>query len=362
MISPYSVSVALAMARAGALGATGTEIDGALRVTLTPDRMHQGFNATAQALAGRAAEATARDAEPTVPRPALVLNVVNDLWAQLGLSVAPAYLDTLAEFYGAGVRVVDFAANPELARGMINDRVSTLTMNRIPMLIPRGQITDRTRVVLTNAVYFNARWEARFNPEYTRDGAFTRTDGTVASAHMMAHPTMQSLQYARGDGWQAVEMPYVGRQVAMLVVVPDAGAFADFERALDIDRYEAVVSALQARIVSLRLPRFSIRLPLLLKTPLQSLGVSLAFSDLADFSALTPREPLKISEVVHEGFIEVTEAGTEAAAATAVVFVDGGIGPDFVSLTVDRPFYYFIRDRETGALLFMGRVLDPTRS
>ena len=250
---------------------------------------------------------------------------------------------------------------PELARGLINDRVSTLTMGRIPTLIPRGQITDHTRAVLTNAVYFNARWDARFNPEYTRDGAFTRADGSVVTARMMAHPTMQTLPYARGDGWQAVEMPYVGREVAMLVVVPDAGAFAEFERALDVDRYESIVNALGARLVSLHLPRFSIRSPLLLKEPLQSLGMRLAFSDFADFTALTRQEPLKISEVVHEGFIDVTEAGTEAAAATAVVFVDGGVAPDFVSLTVDRPFYYFIRDRETGALLFIGRVVDPSR-
>ncbi len=360
VLSPYSVAVALAMARAGAVGATGAEIDAAMHVTLSAERMHAAFNTTSLALAARPAEATRLDSEPTVPRPALVLNVVNDLWTQRGLAVVPAYLDTLAGYYGAGVSLLDFIGDPEGSRTAINDRVSTLTMARIPTLIPRGQISTSTRVVLTNAVYFNARWRARFNPDATRDAPFTRLDGTAVDAPMMSHPSMQNLPYARGDSWEAVELPYVGDQLAMLVVLPDAGTFECFDRDFTAAGYDAVVRALSTRLVSLRLPRFSVRLPSLLGDPLRALGMRRAFTDAADFTGLTVREPLKISEVIHEGFIEVTEAGTEAAAATAVVFVDGGIAPGFVSLTVNRPFYYFIRDRGTGALLFIGRVVDPT--
>lgn len=360
VLSPYSVAVALAMARAGAVGATGTEMDAAMQTTLPTERVHAAFNTTSLALAGRPAEATRVDPEPTVPRPALVLNVVNDLWTQRGLTVVPAYLDTLAGYYGAGVRLLDFIGDPEGSRAAINDRVSTLTMARIPTLIPRGQITTSTRVVLTNAVYFNARWKARFNPEATRDTRFTRLDGSTVDAPSMTHPSMQRLPYAHGDTWEAVELPYVGDQLAMLVVMPDAGAFDGFERDLSATRYDAIVGALSTRLVNLHLPRFTVRLPTLLGDPLRALGMRLAFTDAADFTNLTVREPLKISEVIHEGFIDVTEAGTEAAAATAVVFVDGGIGPDFVSLSVNRPFYYFIRDRGTGALLFIGRVVDPT--
>lgn len=361
VMSPYSVSVALAMARAGAAGTTGTEMDAAMRVTLAPERQYAAHNAVAQALAGRAAEATRADPEPTVPRPALVLRTVNDVWASNTLRVVPAYLDTLAVDFGAGLRVLDFGANPELARMSINRYISDQTMARIPELIPRGQITGATRVVLTNAVYFNARWVHRFNPDYTGERTFTRADGSTVRVQQMRPSTAQQFGYAEGSGWKAVEMPYVGDQLAMLVVVPDAGTFDAFEGTFDGARYEAIVSALRVQTMNLSVPRFRVRSPALLKTPLQSLGMRLAFTNGADFSGMTA-EPLHIEEVIHEGFIDVTEAGTEAAAATAVVFADSSIGPTLPSFDVERAFYYFIRDRGTGAVLFIGRVLDPTQS
>jgi serpin B len=146
----------------------------------------------------------------------------------------------------------------------------------------------------------------------------------------------------------------------MLVVVPDEGTFAAFERSLDGPRYRSIVAALGERPAIVRLPRFSTRLGSLLRGPLTSMGMRAAFGASADFSGITRDFRLVIAEVIHEGFIEVTEAGTEAAAATAVVFADGGIGPDTpVSLVVNRPFYYVIRDRGTGAMLFLGRVVDP---
>lgn len=362
VMSPHSVTVALAMARAGAVGATGTEMDAALRFSLTGDRLHAAFNAMGLALAARPAEATAADPEPAVPRPALLLRVVNDVWAQRGLSLVPAYLDALATWYGAGVRVLDFAASPDPSRRAINAWVSQQTERRIPELIPAGAIDASTRLVLTNAVYFNARWRRRFNPDYTLEEPFTRVDGSAVTARMMTHGAVERLPYAEGDGWRAVELPYVGDGLAMLVVVPSEGTFAAFERSLDGPRYRSIVAALDERPVIVRLPRFSTRLAVLLRGPLTSMGMRAAFGASADFSGITRAIPLVIADVIHEGFIDVTEAGTEAAAATAVVFADGGIGPvPPVSLVVDRPFYYVIRDRGTGAVLFLGRVVDPTR-
>ncbi|MFO0601878.1 MAG: serpin family protein [Polyangiales bacterium] len=361
VMSPYSVSTALAMARAGAVGTTGTEIDTALRFTLTGDRLHGAFNAADLALAGRPAEATAADPEPAVPRPALRLRVANDVWVQRGLPVVPAYLDTLGRWYGAGARVLDFAAAPDPSRRTINAWISSLTEARVPELIPAGTIDGATKVVLTNAVYFNARWLHRFNPDYTAEGVFTRVDGTTVNARMMSGGVARQLPYAEGAGWRAVELPYVGDRLAMLVVVPDAGTFADFERSFDGARYRAVTAALGQRLVSVRLPRFTARLPLLLRGPLESLGMRAAFTSGADFSGITPGGGIFIEQVVHEGFIEVTEAGTEAAAATAVIFADSSVQPDIVNVSVDRPFYYVIRDRPTGAMLFVGRVVDPTR-
>ena len=360
VMSPHSVAVALAMARAGAVGATGTEMDAALRFSLTGDRLHAAFNAMGLALAARPAEATAADPEPAVPRPALLLRVVNDVWTQRGLSLVPAYLDTLATSYGAGVRVLDFAASPDPSRRAINAWIAQQTERRIPELIPAGAVNGETRLVLTNAVYFNARWRHRFNPDSTRDEPFTRLDGTAATVRMMSGGLVARLPYAEGDGWRAVELPYVGDRLAMLVIVPDEGTFAAFERSLDGPRYRSIVAALGERPAIVRLPRFSTRLGSLLRGPLTSMGMRAAFGASADFSGITRDFRLVIAEVIHEGFIEVTEAGTEAAAATAVVFADGGIGPDTpVSLVVNRPFYYVIRDRGTGAMLFLGRVVDP---
>lgn len=358
IFSPHSISVALAMTRAGAVGVTGTEMDSALRFTMPQDRLHPAFNALSLSLAERPAVATSTDTAPDPERPALQLTWANDIWVDPSVQMVPSFLDTLAMHYGAGAHIAPFGSNPAGARTMINQWVSDRTQTRIPDLLPDGSITGDVKIVLTNAVYFNARWLTPFEPHATSDAAFTRLDGSTVNVPMMRHGASIQAPFVETAEWTAAEFAYRGDQLAMLVVVPAAGTFAAFEAGLDGARYRAIVSAMEPRPVSVSLPRFRARQKLALKPALQALGMNAAF-DMADFSAMQ-RGAVNIEEVYHQGFIDVTEAGTEAAAATGVVLFDGSAPLNPGLLIANRPFYFFIRDRVTGAVLFVGRVLDPS--
>lgn len=358
VFSPHSISVALAMTRAGAVGVTGTEMDTALRFTLPGARLHQAFNALTLSLAERPAVATSMDSAPDPERPALRLTWANDIWVEPSETMVPSYLDTLAMYYGAGAHIAPFLTNPSAARTMINQWVSDRTSARIPELLPESAIDRHVKVVVTNAVYFNARWRSPFEMRATSDAAFTRLDGSTVNVPMMARAAPVQAPFAETAEWSAAEFPYQGDQLAMVVVVPAAGTFAAFESGLDGAKYRSIVSALAPRPVSANLPRFRARQKIELKNALQSLGMNAAFAD-ADFSAMI-QGPVQIKEVYHQGFIDVAEAGSEAAAATAVVLYDGSVALNPAQLIANRPFYFFIRDRVTGAVLFVGRVLDPS--
>lgn len=347
--SPHSVQLALAMAWAGARGSTESQMATALRFQLPQARQHAAFNALDQ-------ELTARAARPVESGDALQLRVVNALWGQRGHSFLPAYLDTLAESYGAGVNLVDFVRDAEGERGRINAAVSAQTSGRIPTLLPEGSVNAATRLVLTNAVYFKASWAEHFNPEYTAPSAFHRADGTTTTARYMGRTG--DYAYAAGEGYEAVELPYAGGQTSMVMILPAAGTFADFERALTAERLQGILAGLQMRSVGLTIPTFSFLSSTSLKQLLQSMGMNDAFADGADFSGIDGTRELRVSDVIHQGFIGVNERGTEAAAATAVTFV-GTAYMEPATFAATRPFLFVIRDRPTGATLFMGRVVDP---
>ncbi len=353
VFSPYSVAVALAMARAGAEGDTAAQMDAVLHAGRTAD-LHGGFNAIEQALATRPGEYPMGDGEVT-----LDLATANQLWGQQGYEFDAAFLDTLAANYGAGLRLVDYIEATEEARTTINEWVSEQTRERIPELIPQGVLDTMTRLVLTNAIYLNAPWQHPFNEGATSAAPFHLLDGSEVEAQLMG--LSQSLAYASSDGYQAVELPYVGGSLAMLVIVPDEGAFTEVESSLDGAFLREVIVSLGRQQVNLRFPRFEFRAQAQLKPALSELGMPIAFTDEADFSAMTPEgDDLLIQDVIHEAFISVDEEGTEAAAATAVIVGVTSAPMDPVELTVDRPFLFAIRDTETGALLFLGRVVDPT--
>ena len=351
VFSPYSAAIALAMTRAGAAGDTAVEMDAVLHADRAGD-LHAAFNALEAALATRPGEYPFGDT--TVE---LELSTANALWGQAGFDLEPAFLDRLAAEYGAGMRLVDYIDAREQARTAINAWVAGETNDRIPELIADGVLNERTRLVLTNAIYLKAPWLHRFDEGATAPAPFLRLDGTAVEAELMHLGA--SMRYGAGDGWQAVELPYVGEALSMLAIVPDAGTFDDFESTLDGETVQAVVDGLTGAHVQLGFPRFEFRTQAKLKPALAELGMPVAFTDAADFSLMSP-EPLLIQDVVHEAFIAVDEEGTEAAAATAVIVGVTSAPAVSVELTVDRPFLFVIRDNETGAILFMGRIVDPT--
>ncbi len=349
-LSPHSISLAFVMTYAGAEGETATELSDALHYDLEEPELHAAFNALDLELATRSEVEGQRG-------DGFELTILNQLFGQNGFGFEPDYLDTLALNYGAGLRLLDFAADPEAARGEINDWVLDATNDRIEDLLPAGSISALTRLVLANAIYFRASWSEPFEESQTRDEDFALLDGSSASVSTM-HGSADGF-YAEGEGWILGELPYVGGEVAMGVLVPDAGRFGEIEDAMDAAFVDAAVDQLAPASLAVALPKFTFEYDVALKPTLEALGVSTAFDERADFSGITTEADLFVSDAFHKAFVAVDEEGTEAAAATAVVVNALSAGPKPADLTVDRPFVFWIRDRPTGALLFLGRVTDP---
>ncbi|MBI2859726.1 MAG: serpin family protein [Chloroflexi bacterium] len=347
--SPYSISAAMAMVYGGARGETEKEIASALRFTLPQAQLHPAFNSLDQELAKRGQGARGQDEK------GFRLRIVNAIWGQKGFTFTPAYLDLLAQNYGAGLRIVDFVKATEPSRATINQWVSDQTEGKIKDLIPQGSVNAMTRLVLTNAVYFNAAWQYPFPKEATSNGVFRLLNGREVSVPMMRRTA--SLGYANGDGYQAVELPYDGRELSMVILMPEQ--FGAFEGSLDGRRVAAIVEEIKVRQVALTLPKFKFESSLGLKNALAGLGIREAFTDRADFAGMDGKKDLFIQDVLHKAFVAVDEAGTEAAAASGVIVGVTSALPDPVQVTIDRPFVFLIRDIKTGTLLFLGRVTTP---
>jgi serpin B len=352
--SPYSISSALAMAVAGARGATEEQMADVLHFTLDSLVLHPCFNWLDLELNSR------DEIGPPYEGEGFQLSVVNAVWGQQGYPFLDPYLDLLAVNYGAGLRLVDFLDNPHGSRLTINDWVSDQTNARIQDLLAPGSITSDTRLVLTNAIYFLAPWLVPFDEELTANAPFTLLSGDVVSVPMMHLDELVSLKYAKWESGVAVELPYNGETLSMVILVPDAGEFEAFEQSLTAERYEDIVSSLGPRQVNLGFPKFEFTYDVSLVEPLTALGINDAFlPGTADFSGIDGSRDLLISDVLHKAFVSVDEAGTEAAAATAVIFEFTAIPGPPVTLTVDQPFLFVIRDVPTGTILFIGRVVAP---
>ena len=349
--SPHSISLALAMTYAGARGQTAEQMAATIQFLLEQERLHPAFNRLDVELAQRGEGAEGKDGE------GFRLNIVNAIWGQKDYSFLPAFLDVLAENYGAGLRILDFTNETEKSRLAINNWVSEETEGRIKDLIPQGAIDAWTRLVLTNAIYFNAAWEYPFDEDVTADGSFYLLDGGQVTVPMMKQT--ESFGYTDGEGYQAVELPYDGGELSMVILIPEAGKFQAFEQGLEAEQVYAVINGLQPASVILTMPEFEFDSEFSLKDSLTDMGMPIAFSADADFSGMTGNRDLFISDVVHKAFVAVDEAGTEAAAATAVIMPGSAAPEPPLEVTIDRPFIFLIGDIETGAILFVGRVLNP---
>lgn len=351
--SPFSISMALAMTWAGAKGDTEAAMAQTLHFDLPQDKLHPAFNWLDQELASRGQGAQGADGK------GFRLRVVNALWGQIGYSFEAPFLDTLALNYGAGMHIVDFQEEPQQSADLINGWVSDQTEGKIDKLVPVEALNPATVLVLTNAIYFNAAWRDPFETANTKDGPFALADGTSVTAPMMhGNPEMP---YGEGAGWQAVALPYDGNELSMIVVLPEKGTLDAFEASLDAAKLGEIVGAMSEHQVDITMPKFKFEYELGLKKTLETMGMEIAFqSGPADFTGINSKGRPYIQDVLHKAFIGVNEAGTEAAAATAVIVGDES-APEPASIALDHPFLFLIRDDATGSLLFVGRVADPTQ-
>lgn len=351
--SPYSISLALAMTYAGACGDTAQQMAGTLHYTLPQEQLHPALNSLDIELSQRGQGAKGKDDK------GFRLNIVNAIWGQKGYAFLQEFLDTLAENYGAGIRTLDFINAPEPSRITINDWVSDQTEGRIKDLIPKGAIDAMTRLVLTNAIYFNAAWQYPFEKDATSDGSFHLLNGGEVTVPMM-HQT-KSFSYTEGDDYQAVELPYDGRELSMLIILPKTGKFKAVEGSLDAKKVDGIIGSLGYKKIALTMPKFEFTSDFSLKKTLTALGMPVAFTETADFSGMDGRRDLFISDVIHKAFVSVDESGTEAAAATAVIMAttSAPMPEEIINVTVDRPFIFLIRDIQTGTILFLGHVTNP---
>lgn len=351
--APYAVMLALAMSRAGSAGTTRDQFDAVLHANETPN-LDEGLNTIDQLLAGRSGEKSS-----TTRKGRVTASLDASVWGQRGTRFKSGYLDTLAAAYDSPMWVVDFQSDPETAREAINQWGSDATQGRISDVVPRGDVTAFTRFLPVAVTYLRAPWQVPFDRATTRTGSFSRLDGTSADVRTMQVASPSGVLTAEGPGWRAIDIPYLGGELSLLVVVPSGATFEDLEGSLDRDRLDAIVDSLADEPVDLRLPLFGFTTSGDLTDELESLGLTDAFGRSADFSGITSDELLNLSGVAYQGYFGIDEEGTDAD-TKANATDNAAPTPGAQKITVDRPFVFAVRDRETGLVLLMGRVVNPS--
>jgi serpin B len=344
--SPYSIAAALSVAYGGAAGETRQQFARLLHVELPDERWHR-------AVAGLLA-----DGASDMKRPYELL-VANRLWCDAGYTFLPDYLRLAREVYAAPPQQAQFRQQPEAARQTINTWVQQQTRDKIRDLFPSGSINQDTRLVIANAVYFLGTWESMFDERQTRPAPFhlsTQKQVDVPTMYQKAHFLL-----TENDRWQALQLPYRGGRLAMVVVVPRAvDGLAEIEAAMNAQRWSELLATAKRREVQVHLPKFVIHDQFSLNDTLQALGLRDAFRPtVADFSGMDGTRELFIQAVVHKAMVDVNERGTEAAAATGISIGVTSLGPPPAEFRADRPFLFGIVDRQSGLLLFAGRVSRP---
>ena len=353
--SPYSISTALAMTRAGARGDTAAEMDKVMHFALPQEKLNPAFGALIRQVNG----------DPADTKRGYQLSTANALWAQKGYEFKPDFLTITKEDYGAGLNEVDFKTAAEQARQTINAWVEKQTRDKIKDLLHQGDLTEYTRLVLTNAIYFKGDWASQFKKDRTKDAPFHLTADKSKDVPLM-HQTGE-YGYLDGGSFQALELPYAGNDLSMVVLLPKKiDGLAGLEKELTADKLAGWVGKLYRHEVIVSLPRFKTEQRVSLKQILSDMGMKLAFlEDKADLSGIAGKpHDLHISDVIHKAFIDVNEEGTEAAAATAVAVATAHAvrvpepTPEF---RADHPFLFLIRDTRNDSILFLGRLAEPAK-
>ena len=349
-ISPASITTALAMVWGGARGDTAAQMRAVLHFDADAGEIASRWGRLSQALQD--------------PDRQIAVRIANRLFGEAGYPFERAFLDDTRSAFGAAFEPVAFSSKPDAVRARINDWVEQRTEHRIKDLLAPGVVTQDTRLVLVNAIYFLADWANPFRKDATVDRDFV-VGASRKRVKMMR--SVASYRYAKSDGVTVLELPYKGNGTSMLVLLPDrADGLADLERTLDASRLTAWTAALTPGEVNVSLPRFTIdSAPLALAEHLAALGMPAAFDPRkADFTGIAAPsnadERLSISSVVHKAFVRVDEQGTEAAAATAALIGTTSARPAPIPFTADHPFLFAIVDSESSLVLFLGRVTDPS--
>ena len=358
--SPFSVSAALAMTMAGARGDTEAGMGKALRLDLGREKLAPAFGALLKDLNDRKMKGRWQD-DPNAGKKPFELVVANALWGQKGYPFKADFLGLLKRSYEAGLQEADFGADPDKARKAINAWVEEKTKNKIREILPPGTVPASTRLVLANAIYFKAAWVQPFEKEATREGEFL-----LSSKEKVRVPFMRrtgDFRYAETESMQVLTLPYQGGDLAMAVLLPKAvEGLPELEKGLDAGAFWRAWDAAASAEVNVQLPKFKIESAFPLNDALISLGMGDAFAPgKADFTGMADTKELFIGFVIHKTFVDVNEAGTEAAAATVVGMLGGDMPAEPKAFKADRPFLFAIVDGKTRSILFLGRVANPAK-
>jgi serpin B len=350
-LSPYSITTALALTSAGTRGETAEQMASVL---------HQPPREELQSAAG----ALMRALNDGASKNGYQLSTANSLWGAQGFPFRPEFLVLARKEYGAELTNLEFGRDAEGGRQAINRWVEQATRDKIRDLISPGVLNGRTRLVLANAIYFKGNWDEQFRKDLTKQEPFRTASGNGPKVAMMNRTGRYG--YAETDDVQALSLPYVGKELEMLVLLPKKDDLAALEQKLSAESLSEVLARIAPKEVMVALPRFKTTAEFELSATLKAMGMPKPFDPpTADFSGLTSAsEPLAIDRVIHKARVEVNEEGAEAAAATAVVIKTPGprvTHPPVPIFRADHPFIYLIRDTRSGSMLFLGRLADPSR-
>jgi len=345
--SPYSVSSAMSMVYEAAKDSTASQIASVFHFpdikTLEPSsaRIYNEINKTDKSYS---------------------LNTANALWAQKDYKFLPNYFKTIGEYYGGQLTNLDFISNVENSRITINNWVEDRTNDKIKNLIPQGMISEDTRLVLTNAIYFKGKWQEQFKKKDTKQENFSITPKSTIKTDMMQLTGEDArFQYAENGDVKVLSLPYQGNDLSMVLILPEDGkTIQDAENYLSVDKFSELKASMQKWQVDVYVPKFKLETKYFMSQDLASMGMPIAFSDNANFSGMTGSNDLKIDQVIHQAFVRVDEEGTEAAAATAITMKVTSAMPQQAKIfRADHPFLFIIQQNSTGNILFLGRIDSP---
>jgi len=346
--SPYSISIALTMTYEGAKGQTAEEMQSVLHIPEDANVRRPNFARIFN--------------EINKKEKKYKLSTANALWAQKDYSFLKEYTNNVEKYYGGKLTNLDFTRESEKSRQIINKWVEDQTNNKIKDLIPQGVLNAYTRLVLTNAIYFKGTWVKQFDEKDTKEEDFR-----IDSSNTVKVPMMRLIgdgvkfNYVETDEIQILEMPYHGEDLSMLIILPKGNNFANIEKSITLEKLSEWKNMLNEQRVDIFIPRFKFKTKYFMAKALSDMGMPTAFGSTADFSGMDGTRDLFIQNVIHQAFVEVNEEGTEAAAATGVVMGITSVGPRIPIFRADHPFIFIIQERETGNILFLGRVSDPSK-